>query len=372
MSLITKVLVLVAVLAAAIVGVVFWLRPVAQIAPVIVGKAIQSVPASVTVQPENRLPVVSEVGGRILTENYNLDPGLSVRAGEVLAQLDTQTLELEIKQTEINLEAAKRAREIGIPQRRDLEGEKAILQRFERELELRNMSEVDVNKQRLIVQRIETEIALLESAEQQLIQSYDNTLSRQKRQQQAMTIKAPIAGQISEVFVNQGQFIGDRHILATLITNTRTVEAKVSEENFADIEIGKPATVRFLSYGDQKFEAKVSKILPTADPETQRYILHLDVDIDPKLLKPGITGEAAIIIGERDNTLIIPRRAMMGNSVLVVENGRVAVRAVKPGYTSWNVVEILEGLSEGELVIVEQVDQFRPGDRVSTTAAPEL
>ena len=68
--------------------------------------------------------------------------------------------------------------------------------------------------------------------------------------------------------------------------------------------------------------ATVTQILPTADPATQRYVVHLQVDIDPEKLVPGITGEVVIDVGEHDKTLLVPRRALYGRSLLVVNNGR--------------------------------------------------
>jgi RND family efflux transporter MFP subunit len=143
------------------------------------------------------------------------------------------------------------------------------------------------------------------------------------------------------------------------------VEAKISEENFSGLKVGQAATVRFLSYGANQYNGRVEKILPAADPLTQRYMVHLSVEIDPKLLVPGITGEVNIVIGSRPNAVVIPRRALLGRSLFVVKEGRVELRTVQIGFSSLDVVEITSGLTEGEMVIVDELDSFRAGDRVS-------
>jgi RND family efflux transporter MFP subunit len=186
-----------------------------------------------------------------------------------------------------------------------------------------------------------------------------------------MTVRSPIDGQISQVLVTAGQFIGDRSELATVITNTRTIEARVSEENFADIRLDQPAVVTFLTYGDRRFDASVAKILPTADSATQRYVIQLAMPDTPVgLLKPGITGEASILTGSRDNALVIPRRAMVGDSVFVVADGRIELRRIKQGFVSLSDIEVLEGLAEGDQVVVEEIDTFRDGDRVKPVLLP--
>ncbi len=106
------------------------------------------------------------------------------------------------------------------------------------------------------------------------------------------------------MYVSTNDLIGGEQVVATLISNSRIIEAMISEENFAGVRIGQRATVRFLGYGDERFEAKVSKVLPTADPATQRYRIHLDVKIDPERLKPGLTGEVSVLTGERENALL--------------------------------------------------------------------
>jgi len=182
-----------------------------------------------------------------------------------------------------------------------------------------------------------------------------------------MTIVAPFDGVVSKVFARPGDLISGGAPIAILISTSRTVEAKISEENFSNIAKGQRASVRFLGYGNWLYDATVTKILPTADPETQRYIVHLDVKIEPEKLIPGITGEVSIIVGERPSPANIPRRALFNNTkVYAVENGRVRLRTIKPGYLSNTLVEVLEGLKAGDMVIVDQLDQFRDGDRVRT------
>jgi RND family efflux transporter MFP subunit len=179
-----------------------------------------------------------------------------------------------------------------------------------------------------------------------------------------MTISAPFDGVVSDVLARPGDIIGGNTIIAHLISLSRTVEGKLSEEVFADIKVGQKVTVRFLTYGTASYSGKVSKILPTADPTTQRYIVHLQIDIPPEKLVPGITGEMVIDVDVHKDTLIVPRRAVLGQNLYVVNGSRVELRKVELGYVSLNEVEVLSGVKEGEQVIVEQPDRFRVGERV--------
>jgi RND family efflux transporter MFP subunit len=363
-----KALILLALLAAAAVAAVLLLRPVAKVATVVPGHAVKAVPGSVAVHAEYQMELKSEQGGRVLTTA--LDPGKKVAEGEVLVQIDTGDLKLEIERIESEYEASKQRLAVGSSIKLELRNAQEGFQNLERMTKAGTYPLAELEKQRRGVQQIEQRVALEEVNNRQLVEGYENTLKVRRRQLQKMTVRAPFDGVIAAVYARPGDLIGGGAPIATIISKSRTVEARISEEYFAGVKLGQKASVRFLGYGEWLYDATVEKILPTADPETQRYIVHLKVEIDPDKLVPGITGEVTIVVGERDAQAIIPRRALTGNTVLVVEDGRVRQREVETGYVSVTAVEVLKGLKPGEQVIVDQIDLFRNGDRVKVEVVP--
>jgi RND family efflux transporter MFP subunit len=345
-----------------VVAVVFLTRPVAQVAIVKRDKAVNAKPGSVTVMAEYQMELKSEVGGRLIRSE--LDPGKLVRQGDFLAQIDTGDLQLEVEHVQSEYEAAKQRIAIGSQIALDLATARDNLENFERLTKSGNYPEADLVKQRRLVEQIRQKHELEQLANRQAAEGFENTLKVKKRQLEKMTITAPFDGVVSEVLARPGDIIGFNTPVAILISTSRTVEAKISEEDFADIRVGQKASVRFLTYGESSVSASVVKILPTADAATQRYLVHLRVDIAPEKLVPGITGEVSIDVGEHEKTLIVPRRAVQGHSLYAVINGRVELRKVELGYVSLNEVEVLSGVKEGEQVIVEQLDRFQPGDHV--------
>jgi RND family efflux transporter MFP subunit len=355
-------LLLAAVAAAGTWVVLHLLRPVAVVSAARPGRAVNAVPGSVTVSAEYQMELKSEIGGRVLRSA--LDPGLPVRAGDFLVQLDPADLRLEIERIESEAEAHARRVAVGSAIRLELETAREAAANMERMLKLGNISEVDVTKQQRLVKQFEQKLEL-EVVENALRTSgFENTLKVKRRQLDKMTITAPFDGVVSQVFARPGDLISEGAPIATVIATGRTVEAKISEENFSGVRVGQKASVRFLGYGPQLYGASVTKVLPTADPETQRYVVHVNVDLAPEKLVPGLTGEISIVIGERDARTIVPRRALRGNDLLLVSGGRVERRTVRLGYVGLNQVEVLEGLAPGDRVIVEELDRFQPGDRV--------
>jgi RND family efflux transporter MFP subunit len=354
-----------AIAAVAVLLLVFTLlKPTAQVAPVTKGLAVNAVSGNVTVQAEFQMELKSEIAGRIIKSE--LDPGKEVKAGMILVQIDPGDLQLTLERTETDLDAAKQRVAVGSAIKLELETAQDELANFERMTKSGNFPPGELEKKRRSVKQIEQRVALEDVTNKQAIATLENTLKVTRRQLDKMTIIAPFDGVVSLVYARVGDLINSNAPIATLITVSRAVEAKISQENFADVRLGQKATVRFTGRENDRYDATISKILPTADAETQRYPILLDVKCPIEVLVPGLTGEVNIVVAERDAQARIPRRALFGNNVYVVQGGRVQLRKVEVGYVSLNLAEITKGLTAGEVVIVEGLDKFRDGDRVST------
>jgi RND family efflux transporter MFP subunit len=361
-SFIAKLVAFVVVVAGIVLVTVIWMRPTATVAPVVRDKAVDAVPGSVVVEAEYAMDIKSEIGGRII--HSELDPGKAFKEGALLLRIDTRDVDLEIERIESEFEAAKRRIAVGSSIELDLATARETLDNFERLHRLGQYPEAELTQRRRGVRMLEQRLELERIADAALLERFENDLRVKRRQREKMTVYAPFDGVVSQVIARPGDLIGGGAPIARIISISRTVEARISEEYFSGIRVGQHASVRFLGYGPQLYGASVIKRLPTADVETQRYIVHLNVDLDPAALVPGITGEVSILVGERENALVIPRRALFGTNVFVVQNNVVRMRQVRTGFTSMHVVEILEGLQEGDLVIIDRLDQFRDGDRV--------
>jgi RND family efflux transporter MFP subunit len=340
------------------------MRPEAKVATARRERAVDAVPGSVTVLAERALQVKSDVGGRVLSSTLELSA--KVAPGGVLIELDKTDVDLQIEQLEHDREAIQKRIKIGSATQYELLNAREQLDTFERQQRNGTMTTVDVERQNRVVKQLEQKLELENVANEQALAKIETDLKVVRRKRDLMTLRSPVEGVVSAIFIKPGDLIAVGEPVATIIADSRVVEAKISEENFSGLKIGQRAQVRFLSYGMAQYNAKVEKILPAADPLTQRYMVHLSIDIDPKLLVPGITGEVNITIDARDKAIVIPRRALLGRNVFVVKDGRVEIRTVEVGFTSLNSVEIVRGIDEGDQVIVEDLDRFRAGDRVST------
>jgi RND family efflux transporter MFP subunit len=344
------------------------LRPEARVAAVVAGRAVNAVPGSVTVTAEYIMELKSEADGRMLSSE--LDPGLKVTKGGTLVQIDSSDLQLEIERIENDFRAARARIAVGSATTLQLATAQDLLRNGERLFTLGSMSETEIISRRRAVEAIQQQLALEKVANDLQLATFENTLKVKRNQLGRTTIRAPFDGVVSAVAARPGDLVSARAAVATLISINRTVEGRISQENFAGIRLGQKATVRFLGRESDTYQATIDKILPTADAATQRYLVYLKVDCPAEVLIPGLTGEVSVIIGERQAKALIPRRALFGDNLFVVRDGRAVLTKVELGYVSLNMVEVTKGLAAGDLVIVEELDRFRDGARVKPVLVP--
>jgi RND family efflux transporter MFP subunit len=326
---------------------------------------VRTVPGTVEVKAEFDIELKSEVGGRIISSE--LEVGRSVAKDDTLVQIDTGDVDLEIERIKNEITAARKKVELGSTLRAEVLNAKDTLDNLDRQVKAGAYPAAEYEKQKRLSEQLQQRMSLDEVNMRLALETFENSLKAKQREKAKMTIVAPSNGIVTAVTARVGDLIGSNSPIASIIAVGRTIEAKISEENFAAIKLGQHASVRFLTFGADQYNAVISKILPAADPTTQRYTVFLDVYLpEGRVLLPGLTGEVSIVIAERPNAILIPRRALVGEYVYVVKNGRLEQRKVTKGYDSMNVLEIVSGVEEGEQVVVEQMDRFREGNRVRT------
>ena len=412
LSLVVKVAVVLVLVGAGLALASVGFRTLARVETVTRGKAVAAVSGSVVVYADGNIKELkSEARGTVVWCEA-LDPGKGFKEGEVLVRLDTTELERQIEQSKRDFETAQRRVEIRFANNPEWKTAKAKLAaalsqtssgpaaaaeigRLQTELDavsaladprriaakealaeaerlqqnFGTVSVEQVKQARRVLEAIETEIRLaqFDARNQQVAHEVD--LANKRLELEKMTIKAPFAGAVKDAFVWKGALIGSGATVATIYSNARIVVAKIGEEDFGRVSLGQSARVRLLAYPNQEFDAKVIKILPTADESTQRYTIYLDVKIEEQKLIPYSTGEVTITVDAHDNVPLIPRRAVFnGSFVYVVKDGRVEKREIGLGLRALNIVEVTKNLTPGEQVIVENLEQYRDGQSVRPTA----
>ena len=340
------------------------------VSPTIRGTAIDAVPAIVSVNHESMIALSGEEGGRIVESQLAL--GERVETGTRLVQLDTTDLELEVDALQSRIHHLEKRFNLRMQEKINLANFQEELNNCERLYEAGNYPELEIKRRRREFQALKENQLRTQLDEAQQLKDLKNQLKRTQLRIKRTTIYAPTVGVVNQVFAFPGELIYAHARIADIHSEKLIVQAKINEENFAGIKVGMDATVRLLAYGAQLFPATITHVLPGADTESQQYTVLLSIEIQSALLIPGLSGEASIIRNRKPDTLLIPRLALFGNSVFVAKNQKAELRQVVVGARGLNQVEILEGLEEGEQVIIDGAANMRDGDRIRVHQAQDL
>jgi RND family efflux transporter MFP subunit len=211
---------------------------------------------------------------------------------------------------------------------------------------------------------------------QQLDQAKLSLVTSKSRLQQAKinigdtNIKATINGIVNKKYVEPGSVLGAGTPLFDIVNVSKLkLKVNVNENQVAGLKLGHSISVTASVYPDAQFSGKITFIAPKSDAS-----LNFPVEIEitntaSNDLKAGMYGTAAFTASKQKQSLmVVPRNAFVGsvssNEIFVIENGTAKLKTVTAGRILGDKVEVLGGLSEGEIVIVTGQINLQDGSKV--------
>lgn len=192
-------------------------------------------------------------------------------------------------------------------------------------------------------------------------------------------LEAPFDGVVSERLAEPGESIAVRQPLLTLLDlDTLVAEVSLSERLLARLSVGDPVQVRIDALGEQEHAARIVRIHPQIDPISRQGTLEIRLEPVPTGALPGQLVRVAIT-PRAESRLMVPFSALRsdaeGEYLYLHIDGKAVRRAVRSGVAVGQRVSIVEGLAEGDQVIVRGLLDLRPGKAVevagrATEAAP--
>lgn len=171
------------------------------------------------------------------------------------------------------------------------------------------------------------------------------------------TIKAPFDGVIAELYVSEGSTVGPQAPIALFVTEEVEVVIDVEENRVGHVFKDQYAALRVAAYPGRDFPAVVNSIAPVADKDTHTFSTKITPIDEEGLLRSGMYADVSILADEKQNTLLVPRAAVVlynnQQTVYVVkDNQTVEQRAITTGLINGDYAEILEGLEPGDIVVI--------------------
>nr|WP_304749323.1 efflux RND transporter periplasmic adaptor subunit [Rhodoferax sp.] len=182
------------------------------------------------------------------------------------------------------------------------------------------------------------------------------------------TLVAPADARVLSRQVEPGQIVQPgKALLSLALTGPTQLSAQVDERFLDQLQPGQKAMVVADAFATQPFAARVLSIAPVVD--SQRGAIEVKFALEQQasvFLREDMTLSVDVETARRERALVLPIAALgaSGAAVLVLQAGRVQERAVRLGLRTLDAAEVLEGLSEGDLVLLKST--LKPGDRVRT------
>ena len=188
-------------------------------------------------------------------------------------------------------------------------------------------------------------------------------------------IRAPFAGTVGLRLVSPGAYVKPGDDIANLESlGAMKLDFRVPETYLARLATGQILTARVDAYPDQGFEGAIYAIDPALDPETRTVLLRARLPNKGNKLRPGLFARVSLVLERRENILVAPEQAIvpLGQTPFVyrVVDGKAVMTPVKLGLRRPGRVEILEGLSAGDLVVTDGQLKIRDGAAVTVLSPP--
>jgi len=322
------------------------------------GVSVQRQDIEVTVSATSTGTVKSEIEVNITAQRTGniaklyADEGDTVKAGDIVAELETSEVKANLNKARADLKKA----EVDLVNARVEHKRKEAL--FNEELVTQQQYD-DVQKRFSIAQ---AELERAKAGREVAWLQYEYSF-----------IRSPVNGVVAERNVEIGDTASTGIIIMSVVDPYNLyIAAPIDEADISNVSLVQTVRVTMDAYLGEIFYGKVIKISPIVigkRQEARTFEIRVSVTEKGLVLKPGMSADVEIIVGETKDTLVVPSQTVIDKGtekiVYVAENGKAKLRKVKTGLFNWNFTEIKTGLEEGEKVIISPDNPgFKEGVRV--------
>lgn len=275
------------------------------------------------IEADKNVMLYPEAGGVI--RNILVDEGERVKKGQVLVDLDTEIIELQIKEVETSLELATTT--------------------YERQ-------------KRLWDQKIGSEMQYLQAKNQK--ETLETNLASLNAQLRKNRIVAPFDGVVDEIFPKMGELTSPQTQVLRLVNLDKVyIKADVSEAYLGKVKEGTEVEVYFPAF-DETVEAKIEMTGNFINPNNRTFKITVNIDNKDNFVKPNLMAYVKIKDFEKENALIVPERLIQempngGKFVYTSENESgvtvVNKKDIKTGLSYQNETMVLSGISSNDIIV---------------------
>ncbi len=328
--------------------------------------------ASGYITPRRRSTVAAKITGRV--KEMLVEEGRQVTAGQVIARLDDADAKAHLAAAQAELQVAQAAiREIEV-NAADAQRTLARIKNLHRE-QVASQENLDHSKAAADALGARRKLAL------EQVQAADSRLAVARQDLENCTVRAPFSGVVVSKDAQVGEMVSPisagggftRTGIATIVDmNSLEIEVDVNESYIAKVSIGQKVDAVLDAYPDWHIPGSVRTTIPTADRQKATVKVRIAFDrLDPRIL-PDM-GVKVSFLSEEDPSrkaaaqALVPKEAVRDingkKKVFRVVDNKLEQRTVKLGEERGIDIEIIDGISSGDVVVVNGPQDLRDGQR---------
>jgi len=300
-------------------------------------------------RPIKEMKLMSEIPGKV--SKIYVDEGAKVVRGQLLAEMDVETIKLHLAQAEAGLSVATAS----------LNSAKKDWERFQKLSEEEAVSQMQSDKVTLGYEAAQAQLKQAEAAYNMALHSSNVSM-----------IRAPFSGVISAQYVEEGDFLnpqmsmgGVAAVFSIMDYSKIEVKIEVDERHIKSISNGMKALLRTNTEPNKVYQGRVITVNHAADPISRSFSVKVKFDNSNYELLPNTVGEINVILLEKPNTFSFPLTTLIEDQfVYTVKGGKAVRNKVRVGHLSETNIEITEGIAIGDTVIIKGSYALRADSRV--------
>jgi len=293
------------------------------------GAAVLAVYATGTVEATIMLPIAPRISAKLA--ELNVDEGSKVEKGQLLARLEDADLQSGLQQLQFQEDLAKKTY-----------GRAATL----------------LKKGFATKESYDRAKSAWESAKA--------LTARASTETNFMKLLAPDDGLIIKRDGEIGQLItAGQPVFWLSCCAPLRISVEVNEEDIVQVKIGQEVLIRADAFPEQVFNGKVQSITPKGDPIARTYRVRIEF-VGEVPLQIGMTAETNIIISKNDTALLVPATSVSDHKLWLVKNNKLVQQEVKQGAKGFKSIEIISGVKDGDLVVIQPTTKLTSGTSVRT------
>ncbi len=298
------------------------------------------------VEPERKIEIYSRLSAYV--KQIVKEEGTFVKTNDVLALLDDTEIRISYQQDKIQLQQAKLSLE---------------------------EAEANFNRSQELIQKdliSEQEFQTTEAAYKQRQLDYENRQESFKDLELQLNwtqIRSLSDGYITERLIEVGDQVNANQQVYTIEDfSPLLIRVFVPTSDSIKLKPGMRTEVTTEIIEGTIYEGSIKLINPRIDVQSGTVKVTVEVFDETQILKPGMFVEAKIVIGKKENVLVIPRKSILFKQnktyVFVMDQNQVSQREIALGLTEEDHVEVLSGLEQGEVIVTVGVEGLEDGERV--------